>query len=120
MLKVKTIPVILCIASKIDITPIIEAVKKINDFKPTNDKAEAAKQIKEHKTELGFAVIGALIPQLGAISGDVVELIASYEGISQEEAGELDAIAEIKKLAADTGVVNFFVSALQRSGNKQK
>lgn len=120
MLKIKTIPVIMRIVSKLDTAPVIAAVKQFNDFKPTDNKAEAAQQLNERKVELGLAVMGSITPQLGAISDDVVELVAAYEGVSLAEAGELDALEEIKKIAGDAGIANFFKSALQGGGNKQK
>lgn len=119
MLKIKTIPVIMRITSKLDLAPVIAAVKELNDFKPADNTAEAAQQLAERKVELGLAVIGSITPQLGAISDDIVELIASYEGVSLEEAGDLDAVEEIKKIAGDAGIANFFKSALQ-AGNKQQ
>lgn len=120
MLKLKVIPIALNIASKIDTAPIVEAVKAINDFKPTTDKEEAIAQIEAHKTEVGIAVIGAIVPQLGKISSDVVELVAAYKGVTTEEAGEMDAVAALKEIAHDAGVVDFFKSALQKKGKGLK
>lgn len=120
MLKIKTIPVIMRIVSKLDLTPVISAVKELDGFKETDNKTEAAQQLAERKVELGLAVISSITPQLGAISDDVVELIASYESVSLEEAGDLDAVEEIKKIAGDAGIANFFKSALQTSDKLRK
>ena len=120
MLKIKVVPLILKIISKIDLKPVTEAVKSINDFTPTNDKTEAAAQLAERKTELGFSVLEAITPQLGRIADDITELIAAYEGVTVDAAAELDAIAEFKKIAADAGMVSFFKSALQTKGSGRK
>nr|DAF05486.1 MAG TPA: hypothetical protein [Caudoviricetes sp.] len=111
MLKIKIIPVAIKIASKIELSPILSAVSEINK----NQTDDASK-----KTELGFAVLEALLPQLGKIADDVTELIAAYEGVSATEAGELDAIGEFKKIAQDAGLINFFKSALREKSGKRK
>lgn len=111
MLKIKIIPIAMKIASKIEPSPIISAVSEINK----NQTDDANK-----KTELGFAVLEAVFPQLGKIADDVTELVAVYEGISVTEAGELDAVEEFKKIAQDAGLINFFKSALQEKKNKHK
>lgn len=111
MLKIKVIPVAMKIASKIELPPILSAVAKINKNKTTDENK---------KTELGFAVLQAITPQLGKIADDITELIAAYEGVSVQEAGELDAIGEFKKMAQDAGLINFFKSALQEKNSKHK
>lgn len=120
MLKISTIPVILNITSKLDLKPVIKAFKEMQDFKPAGNAEEAAAQIEERKTELGFAVLAEITPQLGKIAPDIVKLAATYKGITEEEAGEQDAIALFKELAADAGVVNFFKSALQKKARNTK
>lgn len=112
MLKMKVVPVAMRIASKIDVKSIAEELKKVQ----IDDKAASA----EKKTEIGFAVIGAILPELGKVADDVIELVAVYKEISVEEAGELDAIAVLKEMAADTGLTAFFKSALQRQKRGQK
>lgn len=111
MLKIKVIPIAMKIASKIELSPVLSAVAQVN-------KNGAADENK--KAELGFAVLEALLPQLGKIADDVAELVAAYEGISVAEAGELDALAEFKKMAEDTGLINFFSSALRGKSGKRK
>lgn len=111
MLKIKVIPIAMKIASKIELAPVCSAVSEINKNTTTDENK---------KTELGFAVLQAVLPQLGKIADDITELIAVYESVSVQEAGELDAIGEFKKIAQDAGLINFFKSALREKNGKHK
>ncbi|MCL2518012.1 MAG: hypothetical protein FWF15_05560 [Oscillospiraceae bacterium] len=104
MLKVKIIPVLAGIVSKIEIQPIIERMKTI-------DISE--NQTTEQQAIIVFELIAAITPQLGAIAEDIPQLIALYKEISVEEAGELDFIEIIKELLGDKGIINFFSTALR-------
>ena len=56
MLKIKTIPVLTRIISKIDVKPIVESLKNADIFKESKGKKDALKQLSGEKAvELGFA-----------------------------------------------------------------
>jgi hypothetical protein len=79
MLKVKTIPVLLHIVSKIDITPAVDALKKLDIFKSASAGKDAIKQLDREKAGIVVVeAVGALVPQLGKIADDIPALAASY------------------------------------------
>jgi len=110
MLKVKIIPVLAGMVSKIDLQPIIERMKTI-------DITE--NQTTEEQAIMTFEIIAAVTPQLGGIAEDIPQLIALYKEITVEEAGELDFIEIIKELIGDKGIINFFVTALRRKAAQE-
>lgn len=119
MLKVKLMPQILTICGKIDVQPIKEAIGDFN-FKAAATSDEAKTELAARKTEMGVNVIAAIVPQLGKFSDDIVKFIADYEGISETEAGELDFIAELKKILNDSGITTFFTSSLRTKATARK
>ena len=119
MLKVKMIPVLSRIASKIDTKPIVAKLKAADIFKEAKDKQGAIAQLKGDKAvELGFDLLHEILPQLGAIGEDVPELIALHYGISTEEAGEKDLLKALKDIFSDSGITSFFKTALQKKAEQ--
>ena len=59
-------------------------------------------------------MFAAILPQLDSVSDFLAEFVAAYKGVSVEEAEKLDAIEVIKELIGDSGVLNFFSSALRK------
>jgi len=119
MLKVKLMPQILTICEKLDLKPIKEALNGF-DFKAVATSDEAKAELAEKKVEIGFNLMEAILPQLGKFSDDIVKFIADYEGISIEQAGELDFIAEFKKIANDSGITSFFTSSWRKKATVRK
>ncbi len=114
MLKIKLLPVIFGIVGKLDLQPALAGIKNAYAAQANEQDTE------ELKTEIGFAIIESLLPQIGKVADDLPKLVAVYKGITVEEAGELDAIEEIKALAADAGVLKVFQSALQAKSSGRK
>lgn len=115
MLKVKTIPILSRIISKLDIAPIVSVLKKTDVFKESKGKKDALKQLSSEKiVELGFEVLPEITAQLGNIGDDIPEFIALYYGVSREEAGEKDFSEVLNDLIHDKGIRTFFKTALRK------
>jgi hypothetical protein len=67
----------------------------------------------EQKVAFGFEMIAAMMPQLGAVGDDLVELIALIKGVTVAETGELDAIQCVKDVFAEEGMLDFFMQRLK-------
>lgn len=115
MLKIKTIPVLSRIVSKIDIKPIVASLKNADVFKEAKGKKDALKQLSGEKAaELGFEILPEITNQIGVIGEDIPEFVSLYYGISQEEANEKDIGEVINDLIHDTGIRTFFATALRK------
>lgn len=119
MLKVKIIPLLSRIASKIDTKPIVEKLKAADIFKEAKDKNGAIAQLKGDKVvELGCELLPEILPQLGAIGEDIPTLIALHYGVSVEEAGEKNLLEALKDIFSDSGITSFFKTALQKKAEQ--
>lgn len=119
MLKVKTIPVLLRIISKLDIAPIVSALKKADVFKESKGKKDALKQLSGEKiVELGLTVLPEITAQLCNIGGDIPEFVSVYYGISIEEANERDFSEVLNDLIHDEGIRAFFKTALRKKAER--
>lgn len=115
MLKVKMIPLLSRIASRIDTKPIVAKLKAADIFEEAKDKKGLIAQLTGAKAvELGVDLLPEILCQLGAIGADIPELIALHYGISTEEAGEKDLLEAFKDIFSDTGITSFFKTALQK------
>ncbi len=120
MLKIKTIPVLTRIISKLDLKPVIEIFKNADIFKEAKGKKDALKQLSGEKaTELGFAMLAEITPQLGAVGEDLPEFVALYYGISIEEAAEKDFAEVLNDLIHDEGIRGFFATALRKKVERE-
>jgi hypothetical protein len=121
MLKIKTMPVLLRIASKIDINPAIEALKKLDIFKDAATAPAAVKQLdRENVGIVATEIISAFIPQLDNFADDIPALVASYKDISIEEANEIDATEFVNEVINDDGIIYFFKRALARRTERRQ
>lgn len=120
MLKVKNIPIVLNIVSKIKVKPVIEELKANGMFDMINSAAEIKDKegAKGKYVEIVLALLSTILPNLADISDDLVELIAAYKDVSKEEAGEMDAMEVLKEMLTDTGLMNFFMSAMRSAAQK--
>ena len=115
MLKIKTIPVLTRIVSKIDLKPVVEALKNADIFKEAKNKQDALSQLSGEKAlELGFEILPAITGQLGMIGEELPEFVALYYDISIEEAGEKDIADVFRDILPDKGILNFFSTALRK------
>lgn len=120
MLKIKTIPVLSRIISKLDVKPIVEKLKAADIFKSTGSKSEALAEIKGEKAvELGFELIAEITPQLDKIGDDFPEFVSLYKGVTIEEAGEYDLAEIVNELINDEGIRNFFSVALRKKVERE-
>lgn len=120
MLKIKTIPVLTRIISKIDVKPIVESLKNADIFKESKGKKDALKQLSGEKAvELGFEILPEITVQLGAIGEDIPEFVALYYGISEEEAAEKDFAEVFNDLIHDEGIRGFFSTALRKKVGRE-
>ena len=104
-MKIKMLPILLNIVSKIDLNPVI---KRIREIKVSGDLTD------EKKTELGMEILGCLIPQLGKISEDIIPLVAAIKNVSEEEAAELDVMEIFKEISKNKAIQDFFTYALSK------
>lgn len=115
MLKIKTIPVLTRIVSKLDVKPIVESLKAADVFKEAKGKKDAMKQLKGDKAvELGFEILPSILPQLDRIGAELPEFVSLYYGISLEDAEEKDLAEVINDLINDKGIRDFFATALRK------
>ena len=116
MLSIRTIPLLMKIAAKLDTTPIIEKMKGVDVYNETkNDDGTVTRELDREKVGLlGVEVFAELIPQLGKVADDLPILVAAYKNIPIEDALDLDAMEVLKEIVTDTGVMSFFKSALQK------
>lgn len=116
MLSIRTMPLLMKIAAKLDTTPIIEKLKSVDiyDEKATEDGGVSFELNREKVGVFGAEILAEIIPQLGKIADDLPPLVAAYKNISVEEALDLDALEVLKEIISDTGVTSFFKSALQK------
>ncbi len=106
MVKVKVLPVLLRMTSKLDIAPLKESLKNADVFTAVGDgKFELSK---EKVGLLAFDILSAVTPQLEKISDDLIELIAAYKDIPLEEVGELDLIKTLNEIRSDEDITRFF------------
>lgn len=116
MLTIRTMPLLLKIAAKLDLQPVIDRLKTADIFDEVKSGEEAVKQLNREKLGLlGAEIITEILPQLGKIADDIPPLVAAYKNISVEEAYNLDAIEVIKEIINDEGIVSFFKTALQKN-----
>lgn len=119
MLTIGTMPILLKIVAKLDISPVIERLKGADIFEETNSAEGALKQLSKEKIGLlGASVIMDITPQLGKIADDLPQLVAAYKGVSIEEANKLDAAEVINELITDDGVRGFFKRALRKKAEQ--
>lgn len=114
MLSIRTMPLLMKIAAKLDTKPIIERLKDMDVFSETqNDDGTVTRELDREKVGLlGVEVFAEVVPQLGKVADDLPPLVAAYKNISIEDALDLDAVEVLKEIATDTGVMSFFKSAL--------
>ena len=112
MLKIKMIPILMTMAAKIDLKPVIERFKKLDVVK--DGQKDFNDLDTEQKATVAFELIGAILPQIGKIADDIPKLIAIHKDIPMEDVKEMDAIEAIKEILADSGVMSFFKFALQK------
>lgn len=114
MIKIKMVPVLSRIVSNLDLEPIIEKVVGLDLFDIKGKKITA----KEITPEKIGAILEAALPeitkQVGAIGEFIPELVATYKGVSIEEAEEMDFAEIICDFRHDSGIKNFFVNALRK------
>lgn len=119
MLKVKMIPVLSRIISKLDLKPVINTVRGADIFENTDTKEAALKQLnKEKAAELTFEILSDITPQLDKVGNDIPELISLYYGISREEADEKDFAEVLNDLINDEGIRAFFKTALRKKAER--
>ena len=115
MSKIKTIQILATIISKLDIKPVIHALKNADIFTESKDAKSALDQLTgEKKAELALLIVAELTPQLGAIGADIPEFVALYYGVSREEADEKDFGEVVRDLLGDEGIRSFFATALRK------
>lgn len=117
MLRVATMPFLATIVGKIDLKPIIGKVKDIDIYDEKEENGVITRKLNKEKVGiLGAEILAELLPQLGAISSELIPLVAAYKGISEEEAVNVDAIEVITEIVHDKSLVNFFKLLLQKAG----
>ena len=115
MLTIGTMPILLKTISKLDVKPAIEVLKSIDIFTDAESAEDAAKQLSREKVGvLAMEAVSTITPQLGKIADDLPQLVASYKGVSREEALKLDAAEVINEIIHDEGVTSFFKRALRK------
>ncbi len=75
------------------------------DLKITDPKADANK--------VGADLMMQIISKAHKAEKEIYAFVAEVKGITQQEAENVDLVQFIKEMASDTGVVNFFKSAVK-------
>lgn len=119
MLTIGTMPILLAIISKLDFTPIMEAIKGIDVFNGAETKTDALSQLNGEKmaTFIG-ELFSAVAPQLGKIADDIPVLVAAYKDITVDEAKKLDLADTFAEIYADEGIRTFFTRALRKKAER--
>lgn len=113
MLNIKSLQILLRITSRLDLTPVIDALKDADIFTDAKSKEDALAQLTTEKAgELAVTAISALLPQLDTVADFLPELAAAYKGVTVEEANDLDAFAVLDEIIHDEGMTVFFKRAL--------
>lgn len=115
MINIKTMPLLLKIIAKLDITPVIDKLKTVDIFKEADNAEDALKQLDREKVGmLAIEAVADITPQLGRIADDLPQLVAAYKDITVEEAYKLDAAEVINEIINDEGIITFFKRALRK------
>lgn len=114
-MKIKVIPILMNIISKIDLKPLMERLKNIDIFKEEQTKIEG-----EQALILASEIFCELSPQLGKISEMIIPFVAVYKDISEEEAKEVELEEVIKNIIEDTSIVSFFKNALHKKVEQEQ
>lgn len=64
--------------------------------------------------ELGASLVKQVVSKAYKAENEILSFVADTKKVSIEEAGETDLIEFFKDLVADTGIKDFFTSALKR------
>jgi len=75
------------------------------DLKITDPKADANK--------VGADLMMQIISKAHKAEQEIYAFVAETKGITPQEAEKIDLVQFIKEMASDTGVVNFFKSAVK-------
>lgn len=115
MLKIKTVPVLTRMISKIDVKPVLSALKNADVFDAAANKQDAMKQLTAEKAgELAFELLGEITPQLDKIGEEIPQFVSLYKDVTLEEAGEMDLGEIINELINDEGIRTFISRALRK------
>lgn len=121
MLNIKSMAILLKITSKLDITPVLNALKEADIFEDAKNPQEALAQLTAEKAgTLAFNVIAEIAPQLDTIATFLPQLAAAYKSVPIEEAVELDALEVIDEIIHDEGIRAFFSRAVRRKVKPQR
>ncbi|MDR1001678.1 MAG: hypothetical protein LBL82_00185 [Oscillospiraceae bacterium] len=115
MITIEMLPILMKIAAKLDLAPIIERVKGADIFEAATDKSEIIKQLSREK--LGFLageVLSEILPQLGRIADDLPLFVSVYKEVTLDEAKKLDAAEVINEIINDQGIRSFFSRAIRK------
>lgn len=121
MLNIKSMQILLRITSRLDLTPVINTLKKEDIFTDTKSKEDALAQLTAEKAGvLAATVVSALLPQLDTVADFLPELAGAYKGVTAEEANSLDAFAVIDEIIHDEGMTAFFKRVLHDKANPKR
>jgi len=116
-MTLEMLPLLMRIASKLDIRPLVNHFKGVDIIKD----GQKVKDInREQMATIAFELAAELLPQLTEdIGKDIIALVAAQKGISAKDAGKLDIIKAITDVLTESGVLDFFMRRLRlNSGQK--
>lgn len=116
-ITIEALPIMMKMASKIDVKPLADVFKDPELFKNGEDGKLTFSASPEKVGEIGFAVLTALTPQLGAIADDIPPFVAAFKGISIDEAKKLDAVKVLGEIFGEEKVRNFFSGLLAKKAS---
>ena len=115
MLTIRTMPILLKIVGKLDISPIIPKLKGLDIFEEVDNAEDAVNQLSREKIGiLALEILSDLSPQFGKIADDIPPLVAAYKNCSIKDAEEMDAAEVINEMINDDGIRSFFKTALRK------
>lgn len=109
-MKIKYLPIITRIVSKINISECFQKIKEI-DF---SEGASLNNLSQDDLGKIGMVLLEVIVSKCNEIENDLELLIAAYENKKVEDIQELDLIDELKKIFSDEGIRKSFSFALKK------
>lgn len=109
-MKIKFLPVITRIISKLNISDFIKKLKEI-DFE---EESSLTNLSQEDLGKVGFLFLEVILTNINYVEEDIEMLIALYENKKKEEIQELDIVEEFTKIFEDEGIRKAFSFALKK------
>lgn len=113
-MKIKLLPILFNISSKIDLKDLIDNLEKLDIFDENQTSIT-----KEQEMQIGLEVISCILPQLGNISDDIIPLVCALKDVDEKTAEEMDIVEVFKEVFSNSKITGFLSKALQKKVEQQ-